>query len=341
MLTSKTTFSTVANPVLPAANVSAVAVSRWRMRTSSEVCDMKIGQLMKIRGESLSFEFFPPKDKAAEDQLFENIVRFEALNPTFVSVTYGAGGGTLKNTRQVVLRILRETSLVAMPHLTCVDQSRNELEAILKDYMEHGIENVLALRGDPPKGAEKFTPPKDGFCYARDLVRLAASLSGFSIGVAVYPEGHCESPDLETDMYYTKQKIEAGADFAITQMFFDNRYLYDFLERAAKADIRIPIIAGIMTITDINRIKSFSQRCGATIPPRVVQQFEKAGPAADATRKVGIEIATEQCADLLEHGLRYFHFYTLNQSDAVLQVIRNLGLQNLGTERIGGLTKSK
>jgi methylenetetrahydrofolate reductase (NADPH) len=142
-------------------------------------------------------------------------------------------------------------------------------------------------------------------------------------------------------MYYTKQKIEAGADFAITQMFFDNSYLYGFLERAAKADIRIPIIAGIMAITDIDRIKSFSQRCGATLPDKIIEKFEKAGPTADATRKVGIEVATEQCADLLEHGLRYFHFYTLNQSDAVLQVIRNLGLQNLGAERIGGLIKSK
>jgi len=341
MLTKRTTFFTVVNLVLPAVNVSAVAVSWWRMRTSRGVCDMKTGQLMKIRGESLSFEFFPPKDKAAEDQLFEDIARFEALNPTFVSVTYGAGGGTLKNTRQVVLRILQETSLVAVPHLTCVDQSRNELEAILKDYMKHGIGNVLALRGDPPKGAEKFTPPKDGFCYARDLVQLAVSLSGFSVGVAVYPEGHCESPNLEMDMYYTKQKIDAGADFAITQMFFDNSHFYGFLERVAKAAIKIPIVAGIMAITDIDRAKSFSQRCGATLPDRIIEKFEKASPTAEEAKKVGIEIATEQCADLSEHGLRYFHFYTLNQSDAVLQVVSNLGLQNLGTERIGVLIKSE
>ena len=301
---------------------------------------MRIGEFTAERGRSLSFEFFPPKDRAAEDRLFENIARFKALNPAFVSVTYGAGGGTLKNTRQVVLRILQETSLVAMPHLTCVDQSRNELEAIMKDYMQHGIENVLALRGDPPKGAEKFTPPKDGFCYAKDLVQLAVSLSGFSIGVAVYPEGHSESPNLEMDMYYTKQKIDAGADFAITQMFFDNSYFYGFLERVAKAAIKIPIVAGIMAITDIDRIKTFSQRCGATLPDRIIEKFEKVGPTAEEAKKVGIEIATEQCADLLEHGIRYFHFYTLNQSDAVLQVVSNLGLQNLGVERVGGLAKS-
>lgn len=302
--------------------------------------NMRIGEFIAERGSSLSFEFFPPKDKAAENQLFEDIARFEALNPTFVSITYGAGGGTLKNTRQVVLRILEETSLVPMPHLTCVDQNRDELKAILKGYMEHGVENVLALRGDPPKGAEKFTPPKDGLCYAKDLVQLAVSLSGFSIGVAVYPEGHCESPNLEMDMYYTKQKIDAGADFAITQMFFDNTYFYDFLERVAKADIKVPIMAGIMAITDIERIKTFSKRCGATLPDKIIQQFEKAGHAAEEAKKVGVEIATEQCADLLEHGLRYFHFYTLNQSDAVLQVVGNLGFQNLGAKRVGGLIKS-
>jgi len=293
---------------------------------------MKIEKFIEMKGESLSFEFFPPRDKAGEDKLFENIAKLEALNPTFVSVTYGAGGGTSKNTKNVVLRILQETSLVPMPHLTCVDQDRNELKAILQDYMKLGIENVLALRGDPPKGAETFTPPKDGFCYARDLVQLTASLKGFSIGVAVYPEGHCESPDLETDMYYTKQKIDAGADFAITQMFFDNSYFYDFLERAAKADIKIPIMPGIMPITDIDRIKNFSQKCGATLPDHIIQRFQKATPATDGAKKIGIEVATEQCADLLEHGIRYFHFYTLNQSDVVFQIVNNLGLQTLKAE---------
>lgn len=300
-----------------------------------KVTNMRIGQFIAEKGKSLSFEFFPPKDKTAEDKLFKNIARFEALNPAFVSVTYGAGGGTLKNTRHVVLRILRETPLVTMPHLTCVDQSRGELKAILEDYKKLGIENVLALRGDPPKGAEKFTPPKDGFCYAKDLVQLAVSLSGFSISVAVYPEGHCESPNLEMDMYYTKQKIDAGADFAITQMFFDNSYFYDFLERAAKADIKIPIIAGIMPITNIDRTKKFSQICGATLPDKIIQQFERAGSTAEEAKKVGIEVATKQCADLLEHGVRYFHFFTLNQSDAVLQIVSNLNLQNLGAERVG------
>lgn len=295
---------------------------------------MRIGQFIAEKGKSLSFEFFPPKDELGEEQLFRVIAKLESLNPTFVSVTYGAGGGTLKNTRQIILRIQQETSLVPMPHLTCVDQNKDELKAIMEDYASFGIENVLALRGDPPKGTEKFTPPQNGFCYAQDLVQLAASLSAFSIGVGVYPEGHCESPNLEMDMYYAKQKIDAGADFAITQMFFDNRYFYDFLERAAKADIRIPIIPGIMPITDINRIKNFSQKCGATLPEHIIRRFENIGSVAGEAKKVGVEVATEQCADLLEHGIRYFHFYTLNQSDIVYQIVKNLDLQNLGVKMV-------
>ena len=289
---------------------------------------MKIGDIIKERGGSLSFEFFPPKDEAGEARLFQVIAKLEALAPTFVSVTYGAGGGTMKNTGNVIGRIKRETSLTAMPHLTCVDQSKSELRKILEGYKGWGIENVLALRGDPPKGTEKFVAPKDGFCYAIDMVTLAVDVGGFSIGVAVYPEGHPESPSLEMDMYYTKQKIDAGADFAITQMFFDNSYFYQFLERVEKAGITIPIIPGIMPISDLARIQRFSQMCGATLPGRIVRRLEKAG--ADEAGKVGLEVATEQCADLLEHGVRYFHFYTLNQSDAVSQIVANLGLKRLG-----------
>ena len=289
---------------------------------------MKIGEIIKERGSSLSFEFFPPKDEAGEERLFQTIARLETLTPTFVSTTYGAGGSTLKNTSRVIERIKRETTLTAMPHLTCVDQSKNELRKILEDYKGKGIENVLALRGDPPKGSTKFVAPKDGFCYAIDLVTLADDVGGFSVGVAVYPEGHAEAESLEMDMYYTKQKIDAGADFAITQMFFDNSYFYDFLERAEQAGITIPIIPGIMPITDLAKIARFCQMCGATLPGDTVQRLEKAG--TDDAARVGLEIATEQCADLLEHGVNYFHFYTLNQAEAVSQIVSNLGLERLG-----------
>ncbi len=295
---------------------------------------MKLGDLIKEQGKSLSFEFFPPKDEIGEAQLFETVSKLESLNPTFVSITYGAGGSTSKNTKHTVLRIKQETSLIPMPHLTCVDQNKNELRKILEDYKKHGIENVLAIRGDPPKGAEKFTPPKDGFCYAIDLVTLCASVGGYSIGVAVYPEGHIESTSLEMDMFHTKQKIDAGADFAITQMFFDNRFFYDFLDRAKKANIHIPIIPGIMPIMDIDRIRKFSRQCGAALPEHIIQRFERASSSSEEIRRIGIDLATEQCADLLKNGVRYFHFYTLNRSEAVTQIVNNLGLHSPGLSRL-------
>jgi len=286
---------------------------------------MKIKELIARQGRHVSFEFFPPKTREDEDKLFGVIAELEALNPTFVSVTYGAGGGTMKNTREVLLRLKRETSLTTMPHLTCVDQSEDELKKILEDYKGQGIENVLALRGDPPKGAEKFTAPENGFCYAIDLVNLAIAVGGYSIGVAVYPEGHIEAPSLERDMFYTKQKIDAGADFAITQMFFDNRFFYDFTERAEKAGISIPIIPGIMPVTDIEKIKRFSQMSGATLPPSLIEQMEKA-TSADEAQRIGVDFATRQCQDLWQNGVRYFHFYTLNRSQTVTEIVRNLNL---------------
>jgi len=286
---------------------------------------MKIKDIIARQRHSISFEFFPPKDKEGEDKLFEAIRTLEAFEPTFVSVTYGAGGGTLKNTRQVIARIKKETRLTPMPHLTCVDQSKEELTAILKDYIFIGIENVLALRGDPPSGAMKFSP-KNGLCYAKDLVQLATSFEAFSIGVAVYPEGHIEAPDLDTDLLYTKEKIEAGADFAITQMFFDNRVFYNFLEKARRIGIRVPIIPGIMSVTDIERIKRFSLKCGTTLPAQLVQNMENAA-SADEVRKIGIDFATRQSEDLLSNGIRYFHFYTLNRAEAVTEILRNLNLK--------------
>jgi methylenetetrahydrofolate reductase (NADPH) len=285
---------------------------------------MKIGDVIRARGSSLSFEFFPPKTTEDEDQLFAAIARLKSLNPTFLSVTYGAGGGTLKNTRNVVVRIRRETPLTPMPHLTCVDQSKDALKKILEDYKGQGVENVLALRGDPPKGTKEFVTPKNGFCYAIDLVKLAVAVGGYSIGVAVYPEGHKESPSLEMDMFYTKQKIDAGADFALTQMFFDNHFFYDFMERAGKAGISIPVIPGIMPVTDLEKIKRFSQMSGATLPPSLVEGMEKA-KSADEARRSGIDFATRQCEDLWRNGVRYFHFYTLNRSETVAEIVRNLG----------------
>ena len=299
--------------------------SSYRARPQfGEVMTVKIRDLIANERTSLSFEFFPPKAKEGEDHLFGTVRRLEPFTPNFVSVTYGAGGGTLKNTRHVVKRIKEETSLTPMPHLTCIGQHQEELKAILSDYTAMGVENILALRGDPPEETTGHAT-KDRLCYANDLVQLAASLDAFSIGVAVYPEGHCESPNLGIDMVYTKEKIDAGADFAITQMFFDNRYFYQFMERADRAGIRVPVISGIMPITNIEKVKRFSQMCGATLPAHLVERMEVAASPAEV-RKIGIDFAVKQCEDLWGNGVRYFHFYTMNRSEAVAEILHSLDL---------------
>ncbi len=285
---------------------------------------MKIKDVITSEGTSLSFEFFPPKTKEDEDHLLETVGRLGSFTPNFVSVTYGAGGGTLENTRHVVKRIKEETSLTVIPHLTCIGQTREELENILSDYAAMGVENILALRGDPPKETTGHAT-RDGLCYAKDLVQLAASFNAFSIGVAVYPEGHAESSSLEMDMVYTKEKIDAGADFAITQMFFDNRYFYQFMERAEQAGISVPIIPGIIAITNIEKIKRFSQMCGATLPAHLVDSMERASSPSEA-REIGIDFTMKQCEDLCRNGVRYFHFYTLNRAEAVTGILQSLKL---------------
>ena len=289
---------------------------------------MMISQEIRHEGTSLSFEFFPPREKAGEDRLLANAKKLEQAHPTFVSVTYGAGGGTAKNTKHVVQRLLTETGLTVMPHLTCVDQSDAELKAILKEYRGIGVENVLALRGDPPAGQQEFVAPDGGYCYAKNLVEIANDMRMFSIAVAAYPEGHPESPNLEKDTEYLKEKIDAGADFVITQMFFNNRFYYQFLERAVKARIEIPLLPGIMVITDIEKIQTFAKRCFATIPDRIVSQFDSARGNPSEMRKIGVEIATRQCTDLLNHGVPYLHFYSLNQAEPVMEVVKNLGWEN-------------
>jgi methylenetetrahydrofolate reductase (NADPH) len=288
---------------------------------------MKIHEIIEKQGKSISFEFFPPKDQTGEDKVFAVIKRLEALGPDFVSVTYGAGGGTGKNTTSLIKRIKEGTSLNPMPHLTCIDQGKEELKAILDNYRLMGVDNVLALRGDPPQGQIEFVAPKDGFCYAKDLVDLVATFHSFSIGVACYPEGHIESPSLDMDLLYTKLKIDAGAHFAITQMFFENHFYYDFLERAGKIGISVPIIPGIMPISDMKKTRQFCEKSGATIPNSLVTRMENASP--EDAKRIGREFATEQCADLIKHGIRYFHFYTMDQAEAEIDIFRSLTLDKL------------
>ncbi len=285
---------------------------------------MKIHDLLAREGDCISFEFFPPTTEEGEDRLFETIARLDPLRPGYVSVTYGAGGSTARNTHRIVKRIKDTTSMTPMPHLTCMDQSREDLRTILGEYRDEGIENVLALRGDPPQEAG-VKLPEDRFCYAKELVSLAASFNAFSISVAVYPEGHCDAPDLQTDMKYTVEKINAGADFAITQMFFENRYFFAFMDRAEKAGIDIPVVPGIMPITDMTRIMRFAELCGATLPLSLIERMENSA-SLEEVKKIGVDYATRQCEELWSAGFRYLHFYTLNKSEAVIDVLHNLGL---------------
>ncbi len=283
---------------------------------------MKIGEILRRDVFSVSFEFFPPKTEEGERQLFETIKDLKPLRPTFVSVTYGAGGSTRDRTRRVVKRIHEEVGLNVMAHLTCIAHTREELLGILSDYDRIGIDNILALRGDVPRDKPDFRPPEGACRYAVELVRLIRENFGerFSIGVASYPEGHPESPNMEWEVRFFKEKVLAGADFSITQMFFENEYYYEFIELCEKAGIEIPIIPGIMPITNFRQIKKFASMCGATIPQSLIDRMEKVEDRPEEVEKIGVEFAIRQCEDLISNGVPGLHFYTLNKSKATLKI---------------------
>ncbi|WP_293447432.1 methylenetetrahydrofolate reductase [NAD(P)H] [Persephonella sp.] len=286
---------------------------------------MKISDLLKQIKRSVSFEFFPPKTPEGEESLFKTIKELEFIKPTFVSVTYGAGGTTRERTIRVVKRIHTQTGLTVMAHQTCIGHTKKEIIDILNQYKDIGVQNVLALRGDIPHGQEEsFVFPPDGCRYANELVSLIRENFGnwFSIGVAAYPEGHPESPDIDTDIHFFKKKVDAGAEFAITQMFFDNRYFYRFLDKLAKVGVNIPVIPGIMPITNFKQIKKFADMCGATIPSDLIKRLQPVADRPEEVEKIGIEFAVKQCEDLLKNGAKGLHFYTLNKSKATVQIYK-------------------
>lgn len=287
---------------------------------------MKIIDLLKQSAAPLfSFEFFPPKDAEGMAALYRTIRDLKELKPSFVSVTYGAGGSTREKTLELVIRIKHEIGLEPMSHLTCVGSPGSLIREILEKIQDNGIENVLALRGDPPKGEAGFQRPKGGFGYAYELVReMKKNHDNFCIGVAGYPEKHPESPTMEDDIRYLKMKVDSGADFIVTQLFFNNNAFFEFLERAGKAGVNVPIIPGIMPITNFNQIKKFTEMCGAAMPGKLVEDLEKIKDNQEAVQKYGTEYAINQCRELLDNGVRGIHFYTLNKSRATMEIFKKI-----------------
>ncbi|MER3450782.1 MAG: methylenetetrahydrofolate reductase [NAD(P)H] [Thermus sp.] len=292
---------------------------------------MKIRDLLSAhQGPLFSFEFFPPRTPEGEEALFRTIAELKAFRPAFVSITYGAGGGTREKTVDWAVRI-RAMGLTPLAHLTVVGSSRQDLEALLQTLLERQIENVLALRGDPPQGASRFTPHPGGFRYASEFVAFIRERFGtaFSLGGAAYPEGHPESGSLEADLRHFKAKVEAGLDFAITQLFFNNAHYFGFLERARRAGIGIPILPGLMPITSYPQLRRFTEICGASIPGPLLSRLERHQDDPKAILEIGVEHATRQAEELLKAGVVGIHFYTLNKSPATRMVLERLGFRPL------------
>jgi methylenetetrahydrofolate reductase (NADPH) len=295
---------------------------------------MHVRDILKRHRPTFSFEFFPPKTDAGFEELFATIARLQELQPSFVSVTYGAGGATRERTHDLVVRIQKETSLTAVAHLTSVCHTRGDLAAILDRYAAAGVENVLALAGDPPRDLAHYDRSRDAFRYAAELVAFIRSRTnvpnprGFGVGVAGFPEGHPATPNRLKELDYLRQKVDAGADYICTQMFFDNRDFYDFRERCACARIGVPIVAGIMPIASRTGMQRMAELAlGARIPAPLLRAVGRCA-ADDAVARVGVHWATEQCRDLLDHGVAGIHFYTLNKSDATRQIYANLGVND-------------
>jgi methylenetetrahydrofolate reductase (NADPH) len=284
-------------------------------------------RLARANGEpSFSFEFFPPKTEEGERNLERALEALSRMEPTFVSVTYGAGGTPVqkRKTIDIVSRIKADHGLEAMAHFTCVGATVQELRATLDVMRDAGVENVLALRGDPPAGQEEWTATEGGLSYSRELIEMIRSDYEFAIGAACFPEVHIHAESAESDLRYCKEKVDAGARFLITQLFFDNASYWDFVARAREIGIDVPIIPGIMPITNVDQIKRFTSMCGATIPAGLLRELQARADQPDAVTDFGVAYATLQCADLLEHGAPGIHFYTLNKSPATRAILSAL-----------------
>lgn len=289
---------------------------------------MKISEILKKKKTPVSFEFFPPKTDKGQEKLFNHIERLNQLNPAYVSVTYGAGGSTRERTHDLVCHIHKESGLEVVAHLTCVGSTRDEVASILDEYDEAGISNILALRGDLPAGSDSWNPEGKGFDYAADLVAFIRKRKPhFGIGVAGFAEGHPQAPNRLQELNYLKAKVDAGADYMVTQLFFDNRDFYDFRERCSWKGINIPIVAGIMPVTSrksMNRMAELAANC--RFPAALLKAVDRA-ETDDLVEKVGVHWATEQVRDLMDQQVAGIHLYTLNHSEASVEICEALGLK--------------
>ncbi len=287
---------------------------------------MRINEILAAETPVFSFEFFPPKTEVGEQNLYKALSELRPLEPSFVSVTYGAGGSSREKTIEIVKRIKEDFGLEAMAHFTCVGATVPELRATLDEMQEAGIENVLALRGDPPEGQADWTKTDGGLEYSHELVELIGSAYPFAIGAACFPETHIHADSAESDLRYLTEKVGAGVDFLITQMFFDNSFYFDFVARARRAGVEVPIIPGIMPITRVGQVERMATMCGSAIPDGLRSELHARAQDAEAVLDFGVAYATLQCAELLAAGAPGAHFYTLNRSPATRAILSALKL---------------
>ncbi len=275
----------------------------------------------------VSFEFFPPNSEKMEQTLWRSIERLSVLQPKFVSVTYGADGSTRERTHAAVARILAETRLTAAPHLTCIGASREEIDAIAREYWDMGVRHLVALRGDPPQGEAQYVPRPDGYAYAADLVAGLKRVGDFDISVAAYPEVHPEAPSADFDLDNLKRKLDAGASRAITQFFFDVTQYLEFRDRCAAAGIDSSVVPGILPITRFPQLQRFAEQCGATVPGWLHERFEGLDDDAETRQMIAASIAIEQVRLLQRQGIDEFHFYTLNRSELTFAICHAMGVR--------------
>ncbi|HEY1523825.1 MAG TPA: methylenetetrahydrofolate reductase [NAD(P)H] [Solirubrobacteraceae bacterium] len=287
---------------------------------------VRIDEILAAAEEPVfSFEFFPPRTPEGEQTLRRSLEALRPLEPDFASVTYGAGGSTRGRTLEIT-RLIKDLGIEAMAHLSCVGSSQEQLHQILDGIQDAGIDNVLALRGDPPRGESEWRPHPQGLRYSTELATLISSRYSFCVGAACFPEIHPDASDQASDLRFLRQKLDSGVSFLITQLFFDNELYFRFVEDARAAGIEAPIIPGVMPITDVGQIKTITGMCGATIPPALLEQLESRSHDPEAVLQLGVSYATLQCAELLARGAPGIHFYTLNRSPATRAILSALKL---------------